>query len=179
MAWANGDTTTLNALVNADLQESAPEAYEALVTERNERYAALILGALNETYGTGLVALGAGYLSGPQSIPAIIEGKGIAIERVGGARENSEETLVDAAADAIAADPLPAMEEEQASSSVEDANSAEEAWPVFFEVDLSEEAGSADKEGETVIAPDIPEDENAAQDSEGPDLIEMLIREVD
>lgn len=73
-AWAAGDQKTLDRLVNGDL-DSFPAARKALLDDRNRAWLPQITAMLKEK-GTFLVTVGAGHLTGPQGLPALLRKAG-------------------------------------------------------------------------------------------------------
>lgn len=80
-AWARGDGETIGELMNAAMRSQAPEVYQALIASRNEAWAETIAALLNRP-GVTLVAVGAGHLAGPDSVPALLRARGIDVARV-------------------------------------------------------------------------------------------------
>ncbi len=73
--WADGDTVGLAALLASPDSFGSDAAYDALLKNRNARWAPLIAGMLDEP-GTRLVAVGAGHLAGEDSVIAMLRAKG-------------------------------------------------------------------------------------------------------
>ncbi|MGE0408980.1 MAG: TraB/GumN family protein [Amphiplicatus sp.] len=80
-AWRDGDVETIDRLMNEAMRDEAPAVYDKLVIERNQSWAEEIAKAMAGS-GRILVAVGAGHLVGEQSVPALLEAKGFAVERV-------------------------------------------------------------------------------------------------
>lgn len=80
-AWRAGDMAAIDALMNAPLRAAAPLAYEALVVERNQRWAAQIQAIAGDR-GDSFVILGARHLAGPDSVIAMLREAGHAVSRV-------------------------------------------------------------------------------------------------
>ena len=66
--------------INADLKAS-PDAYGALITQRNRRWTAWAVKQMNEA-GVVFVAVGAGHLVGPEGLPSLLEQQGLKVERL-------------------------------------------------------------------------------------------------
>lgn len=81
-AWRSGDVATLDGMMNDEMREEAPKAFETLVTKRNEAWADEIAKAMAGS-GKTLVAVGAGHLVGAHSVPALLKAKGFKVERCG------------------------------------------------------------------------------------------------
>ena len=73
--WADGDTIGLGALMASPESFGSQEAYDALLENRNARWAPLISKMLDEP-GTRLIAVGAGHLVGDQSVIVKLRAKG-------------------------------------------------------------------------------------------------------
>lgn len=92
-AWLAGDSASIDALMNQAMRGDAPEVYDVLLTRRNQKWAKAIESALAAP-GTAVIAVGAGHLAGPDSVPALLEARGVAVERWGlpaAANDNSED----------------------------------------------------------------------------------------
>ncbi|WP_226372732.1 TraB/GumN family protein [Allosphingosinicella flava] len=79
-AWVRGDVDAI-AKTFDDETALSPELREALMKDRNERWAERIGGMLDEP-GTVMVAVGAGHLAGADSVQTMLEAKGLKVERV-------------------------------------------------------------------------------------------------
>lgn len=79
-SWVKGDMEALENRINADLKAS-PDAYGALITQRNRRWAAWAVKQMNEA-GVVFVAVGAGHLVGPEGLPSLLEQQGFKVERL-------------------------------------------------------------------------------------------------
>ena len=73
--WADGDVSGLGALMASPEAFGSQAAYDALLKDRNARWAPMIAGML-ETPGTRLVAVGAGHLAGKDSVIAMLRAEG-------------------------------------------------------------------------------------------------------
>lgn len=78
-AWGRGDVERIDAIMNADAD--TPELVEALMTRRNQAWAGWIGRRLAQP-GTVFVAVGAGHLTGTQSVQQHLAAAGIRTERV-------------------------------------------------------------------------------------------------
>lgn len=78
-AWAAGDAAGLARTLDPLLADRAIR--RALVTERNRRWAGAIVRRLARP-GTMLIAVGAGHLVGPESVPALLRSRGVRVDRV-------------------------------------------------------------------------------------------------
>ena len=77
--WAAPDPEGLAVLMNEGL--ASPVLYAALLTRRNANWAKWINGQLSKP-GTTFMAVGAGHLSGPTSVPVLLSSYGITAQRV-------------------------------------------------------------------------------------------------
>lgn len=77
--WARGDTAALGRLLDVQLREAGPVAFDALITRRNTAWAAEIERRLA---GSGRIfyALGAAHLVGEHSVVAMLRARGIGVE---------------------------------------------------------------------------------------------------
>jgi len=73
--WADGDTAGLALLLASPDAFGSDEAYDALLKNRNTRWAPLIAGMLDAP-GTRLIAVGAGHLVGEDSVIAMLRAEG-------------------------------------------------------------------------------------------------------
>jgi uncharacterized protein YbaP (TraB family) len=79
-AWKTGNADKLGELMNTSLR-TQPELAKLILTDRNERWAEWVSGRMAKP-GTVFVAVGAGHLSGPDSVQAFLKQKGINSKRV-------------------------------------------------------------------------------------------------
>ncbi len=79
-AWKTGNADKLGELMNTSLR-TQPELAKLILTDRNERWAEWISARMAKP-GTVFVAVGAGHLSGPDSVQAFLKQKGISSSRV-------------------------------------------------------------------------------------------------
>jgi uncharacterized protein YbaP (TraB family) len=79
-AWSSGDVARLNSVTNQDMKVEAPDIYKALLTDRNVGFADQIQTLLAGS-GTAFVAVGAAHLAGDDSVQAMLEARGIEVER--------------------------------------------------------------------------------------------------
>ena len=73
-AWSKGDQKTLDRLINGDL-DRFPKARKALLDDRNRAWVPQIAAMLKEKH-TVLVTVGAGHLTGPKGLPALLRKAG-------------------------------------------------------------------------------------------------------
>lgn len=78
--WANGDPEGLYTVAGAPMRAEARELYDVILTNRNTDWADQIQAELNDS-GTVFIAVGALHLAGPESVQAILESRGVAVER--------------------------------------------------------------------------------------------------
>ena len=79
-AWAAGDVDALNRVAVQDMKMEAPEVYDALLVRRNADFADQIQGLLAGS-GTAFIAVGAAHLAGADSVQAMLETRGVAVQR--------------------------------------------------------------------------------------------------
>lgn len=79
--WVGGDVEGLAATMNDKMGETIPAVHEALLTRRNADWVGQIRTLL-EGSGTVFIAVGAGHLSGPDSVQAQLAAQGVTAERV-------------------------------------------------------------------------------------------------
>lgn len=79
-AWMAGDVATLAKLIDQDLSANEPDAYRALVVNRNIAWAKYIEHLLKGS-GVSFIAVGAGHLAGPDSVQAQLAKRGIKVRR--------------------------------------------------------------------------------------------------
>lgn len=77
-SWTSGDLSALESIV-MEMQEQSPEFYDALLAERNQSMVDGIENIL-EGEGTVMLAVGLAHFVGPDSIRAILEDRGYAVE---------------------------------------------------------------------------------------------------
>lgn len=80
LAWSTGNADKLGELMNTSLR-SQPELSKLILADRNERWADWIAGRMAKP-GTVFVAVGAGHLSGPDSVQTFLKQKGIKSTRI-------------------------------------------------------------------------------------------------
>ncbi len=78
--WARGDAKEAGHLMNKEMKQT-PETARILLTERNVRWAAALKDRLSRP-GTVFVAVGAGHLTGKNSVQNLLASKGIKVDRV-------------------------------------------------------------------------------------------------
>ena len=77
-AWANGDQARLDALINGDLDQF-PKARKLLLDDRNQRWVPQIEAMLKEKH-VFFVTVGAGHLTGPRGVPALLRKAGYRVD---------------------------------------------------------------------------------------------------
>jgi uncharacterized protein YbaP (TraB family) len=80
-AWAKGDVEGIDRVLMADMRTETPALYDILLKKRNEAMADQIAARLAKG-GTVFVAVGAGHLTGPDSIQAALERRGVEVKRL-------------------------------------------------------------------------------------------------
>lgn len=79
-AWATGDVATIQRVGADEMKAEAPAIYDAFLTHRNEGFADDIQGLLAGS-GTAFIAVGAAHLTGPDSVQAMLEARGVTVEK--------------------------------------------------------------------------------------------------
>ena len=77
-AWANGDQARLDELINGDLDQF-PKARKLLLDDRNQRWVPQIEAMLKEKH-VFFVTVGAGHLTGPKGVSALLRKAGYRVE---------------------------------------------------------------------------------------------------
>lgn len=77
-AWSNGDQAELDRLINGTL-EDYPEARKELLEDRNAKWVPKIQAMLKEKH-VFFIAVGAGHLTGPKGVPALLRKAGYKVE---------------------------------------------------------------------------------------------------
>jgi uncharacterized protein YbaP (TraB family) len=77
-AWGLGDQKKLDQLINGDLDEF-PAAKKALLEDRNKRWLPQIEAMLREKH-VFFITVGAGHLTGPQGVPALLRSAGYTVQ---------------------------------------------------------------------------------------------------
>jgi uncharacterized protein YbaP (TraB family) len=80
-AWAAGDQAELKRQMIDEMQRDYPDVYKLLLVDRNRDWAGQLKTKLNGS-GVSFVAVGAGHLTGPDSLQAQLAKLGIKAERV-------------------------------------------------------------------------------------------------
>jgi uncharacterized protein YbaP (TraB family) len=79
-AWNRGDIDSFAPLLR-QMQAQSPKTYQTMFVERNTRWAHWIADRL-QTPGTVFVAVGAGHLSGPDSVQSQLSALGVKSARI-------------------------------------------------------------------------------------------------
>jgi hypothetical protein len=77
-AWCEGRVNDVGKLLNAALS-TTPGAMKLLIYDRNTRWAARMVGMLAQHH-TYFITVGAGHLSGPRGLPALLTARGYKVE---------------------------------------------------------------------------------------------------
>jgi len=77
-AWSAGDQVALDKVINGDLDEF-PQARKLLLDDRNARWAPKLETMLKEKH-VFFVTVGAGHLTGPKGVPALLRKDGFKVE---------------------------------------------------------------------------------------------------
>ncbi len=78
--WARGESEETGRLMNEDMKDT-PETARILLTDRNARWAADLKARMARP-GVVFVAVGAGHLTGENSVQALLERDGLKVERI-------------------------------------------------------------------------------------------------
>jgi uncharacterized protein YbaP (TraB family) len=78
-AWSAGDVKVIEADAVEDLRRDAPGMYERLVAARNRRWTVEIERLVKQKRRI-LIVVGVGHLVGPDSVPALLRRRGVAVE---------------------------------------------------------------------------------------------------
>lgn len=79
--WAAGDLDALHEATNVPMREKTPGLYNLMMTQRNQEMADVISAEMDKA-GEDFFIVGAAHLAGPESVVALLEEKGYAVERV-------------------------------------------------------------------------------------------------
>jgi uncharacterized protein YbaP (TraB family) len=77
-AWSAGDQAKLDKVINGDMEEF-PQARKMLLDDRNRRWVPKIEAMLKEKH-VFFITVGAGHLSGPAGVPALLRKAGYKVE---------------------------------------------------------------------------------------------------
>ncbi|HEY4076246.1 MAG TPA: TraB/GumN family protein [Rhizomicrobium sp.] len=77
-AWSSGDQKQLNTLINGDLDDF-PTARKVLLDDRNRAWVPKITAMLREKH-TFFITVGAGHLTGPKGVPALLRAAGYKVD---------------------------------------------------------------------------------------------------
>ena len=77
-AWGRGDQASLDKLINGDLDQF-PQARKELLDDRNARWVPKIEAMLKEKH-VFFITVGAGHLTGPKGVPALLRQAGYKVE---------------------------------------------------------------------------------------------------
>jgi hypothetical protein len=78
-AWLAGDQAAIDSLGVGPLRSLSPVLYERLIAGRNRRWTERILERLAGS-GTTVIVVGAGHLTGPDGVPALLRARGVTVE---------------------------------------------------------------------------------------------------
>jgi uncharacterized protein len=78
-AWAAGDVAGLSKMLESQMRDAGPAAYDALLTRRNAAWVAQI-DTLMAGQGVVFVAVGAAHLAGPHSVQVMLRERGYLVE---------------------------------------------------------------------------------------------------
>jgi len=80
-AWSEGDIAIVERDIVKPLRDESPKAFDALIVSRNVTWVEKVTEILAGDEDV-FIAVGAGHLIGVKSVIEMLEGKGIAVERV-------------------------------------------------------------------------------------------------
>lgn len=80
-AWARGDVEALDVLIGQEMKAESPEMYAVMLTRRNADWTDQIVALLDGS-GTVFISVGAGHLTGADSVQAMLARRGVAVEEV-------------------------------------------------------------------------------------------------
>lgn len=78
-AWMAGDQAALERLGVTPMRRLSPALYERLLAGRNRRWVDAIMTRLAGS-GDTVIIVGAGHLTGPDSVPALLRARGVTVE---------------------------------------------------------------------------------------------------
>lgn len=78
--WLSGDIEALNESSFAAMKQNAPALYDAMIVQRNIAWSKKI-AAIMQGSGTSFIAVGAGHLTGDDSVQALLAERGFTVER--------------------------------------------------------------------------------------------------
>ncbi|MDB5453262.1 MAG: hypothetical protein JWO33_1840 [Caulobacteraceae bacterium] len=78
-AWLAGDVRALDREAVEPIRKATPKSYKSLVLDRNRAWIEIIAGRLAGS-GRTVMVVGAGHLVGPDSVPALLRARGLAVE---------------------------------------------------------------------------------------------------
>jgi uncharacterized protein len=79
-AWKQGDVAAIAKLENDELKTQEPALYQALIVQRNVKWADKIKDMLKQPGSTVFVAVGAAHLAGPDSVQAQLAKLGFTVQ---------------------------------------------------------------------------------------------------
>lgn len=79
LAWTRGDTRTIETMGLTPMKATSLYLYDTLIVQRNRRWAKTIAERLAGS-GETVIIVGVGHLVGPDSVPALLRARGIAVE---------------------------------------------------------------------------------------------------
>jgi uncharacterized protein YbaP (TraB family) len=77
-AWSKGDQARLDELINGDLDQF-PQLRKMMLDDRNQRWLPKIEAMLKEKH-VFFITVGAGHLTGPMGVPALLRKAGYTVE---------------------------------------------------------------------------------------------------
>ncbi|MFT4091668.1 MAG: TraB/GumN family protein [Asticcacaulis sp.] len=77
-AWLQGDDAKLEEILITEMKEKTPDLYETLMINRNRNWIGEIKTILDGS-GTQFIVVGAGHLTGPDSVQKMLEAEGIKV----------------------------------------------------------------------------------------------------
>jgi len=80
-AWLKGDLAALDRLSSDDMRRTAPNVYKAVLVDRNTNWTKIIERWVAQK-GDYFIAVGAAHLTGKDSVIAMLQKKGLKVERI-------------------------------------------------------------------------------------------------
>lgn len=80
-AWLKGDVETIHEEIVESVGSTESPEYQALIAERNERWAETLSDLLAGNT-QALIVVGAAHLAGPDGVPALLDKRGFEVERI-------------------------------------------------------------------------------------------------
>ena len=79
-AWTRGDVETIDRVIVEDMKQDWGDVYQVILVDRNADWTNQIQTMLQGS-GTSFIAVGAAHLAGEDSVQAMLEQRGVTVER--------------------------------------------------------------------------------------------------